>query len=155
MPSDGQRDIGGMAVAAVMIVIGLVFLWDTTNLVDSDSVVFPRTVIFGMILFSIMFIVWNFLRPSGADTEGVQGGSTPRRIGLVAAMLGCAFLMPYTGFLLSGLAAFMVIMLLAMHEGWTRGRLIVYPLIGLAVVLGFYGLFAKALLVPLPEAPFL
>ena len=105
MPSDGQRDIGGMAVAAVMIVIGLVFLWDTTNLVDSDSVVFPRTVIFGMILFSIMFIVWNFLRPSGADTEGVQGGSTPRRIGLVAAMLGCAFLMPYTGFLLSGLAA--------------------------------------------------
>ena len=60
-------------------------------------------------------------------------------------------LMPYVGFALSGVLVFVAIMWLAMYDEWTRYRLIVYPLVGIGIVLGFYTMFAKVLLVPLPS----
>lgn len=152
---DGNRDTSGMVVAAIFVLVGLVVLWDSTTMVDSDSYVFPVTVALCMMSFSLFFIVWNFLKAPGGEKNVPQPGSTPRRVGLVAAMLGSAFMMPYTGFVIAGLVAFAVIMVMAMFEKWTSGKLIAYPLVCIAVVAGFYFLFAKALLVPLPEAPFL
>jgi putative tricarboxylic transport membrane protein len=58
--------------------------------------------------------------------------------------------MPYVGFLVSGVAAFAAITMIAMYDPWTRYRKIVYPLVCVGVVLGFYTMFAKVLLVPLP-----
>jgi len=146
-----RRDVGGMVTAAVFILIAVIALWDTTNMVDADSYVFPRAIAISMIVFSLLLIVWNLVRPSGADGEaGPPGASTPRRLALVAAMLLSAFLMPVVGFLVSGLFAFLAIMLTAMFDPWTRFRLVVYPLVAVAVVLGFYFLFGELLLVPLP-----
>ena len=155
--ADGKRDLGGMVVAAIFILIGIIAIWDTTRMVDSDSYVFPRTVALFMMAFSGFYIIWNFVKPPGGSekTSAPGPGSTVRRVGLVVAMLGCAFIMPYSGFFISGILVFAAIMMFAMYERWTRGRLIVYPLICLVVVSGFYFLFAKALLVPLPETPFL
>ena len=155
MGNDGNRDLGGMAVSAVLVLVGAVAIWDTTNMVDSDSYVFPRTVAIFLIGFSLFYIVWNFIKPPAGQKAAVQGGSTFRRVGLVVAMLTSGFIMPYTGFMIAGVFAFATIMVFAMYEQWTRRRLILYPIICLAVVSGFYVLFAKALLVPLPEAPFL
>jgi putative tricarboxylic transport membrane protein len=153
--ADGKRDIGGMVVAAIFIVVGIVSIWDTTRMVDSDSYVFPRTVALFMISFSAIFIVWNFMKPPATDAVGRAPGSTIRRVGLVVSMLGCAFIMPFTGFFIAGISVFALIMMFAMYEQWTRSRLILYPVICVIVVSGFYLLFAKALLVPLPETPFL
>lgn len=157
MKRDGNRDVSGMVAAAGFILVGLMVLWDSTTMVDSDSFVFPVTVALVMMGLCLFFIVWNLMKaPGGGKAAGeVDEGSTPRRVGLVIAMLGSAFIMPYTGFVIAGLLAFAVIMVIAMFEKWTRGNLIVYPLVCVAVVAGFYFLFAKALLVPLPEAPFL
>jgi hypothetical protein len=140
-----------MVTAAVFILIAVIALWDTTNMVDADSYVFPRAIAISMIVFSLLLIVWNLVRPSGGDGEaGPPGASTPRRVLLVGAMLLSAFLMPVVGFLVSGLFAFVAIMLTAMFDPWTRYRLVVYPLVAVAVVLGFYFLFGELLLVPLP-----
>ena len=152
---DGNRDIGGMVVAAIFILVGLLVIWDSTTMVDSDSFVFPVTVAICMMGLSLFFIVWNLLKAPASEKSAPEPGSTPRRIGLVAAMLGSAFMMPYTGFVIAGFFAFAAIMMTAMFEKWTRAKLLAYPLVCVAVVAGFYFLFAKALLVPLPEAPFL
>ena len=153
--ADGKRDLGGMIVAALLIVVGMAAIWDTTRMVDADSYVFPRTVAVFMIGFCIFYICWNFLKAPAGEGARPQPGSTPRRVGLVAAMFGGTFIMPYTGFVIAGLLVFLAIMVTAMYERWTRARLVVYPVICVIVVGGFYLLFAKALLVPLPEAPFL
>ena len=146
-----QRDVGGMVTAAVFILIAVVALWDTTNMVDADSYVFPRTVAIAMIVFSILLIIWNLLRPAAGNGEAaVAGPSTIRRVSLVVAMFLSTALMPWLGFLLSGFAAFLSIMFIAMYDPWTRFRALVYPLVCLAFVVGFYFLFAKLLLVPLP-----
>jgi hypothetical protein len=149
VPTELQsRDIGGITVAAIFVLIGVLALWDTFDYTDADSFVFPRTVAGSMIVFCIALIAWSLVRPIDVGSRGAE--STPRRVGLVTAMLIAALLMPYTGFLLSGLLAFAAIVSLAMYDPWTRGRLIVYPLVGSAIVLGFYFLFTKVLLVPLP-----
>lgn len=155
MPTDSEdeqipRDVPGMLMAVVFIVVAAGALWDTTNMADSDSYVFPSAVAIAMILFSIALIVWNLVFPSGGNGESMPSASTPRRVALVAAMLISTGLMPYLGFLVSGVAAFATIMLVAMYDPWTRYRKIVYPLVCVGIVLGFYTIFAKVLLVPLP-----
>ena len=140
-----------MVTAAVFILIAAIALQDTTTMVDADSYVFPRAVAIAMIVFCLLLIAWGLIRPaSGNGDAAAPGASTARRAGLVAAMLASTALMPWLGFLLSGLAAFISIMFIAMYDPWTRFRMVVYPLVCAAVVVGFYFLFARLLLVPLP-----
>ncbi|MES9935386.1 MAG: tripartite tricarboxylate transporter TctB family protein [Sedimenticola sp.] len=145
-------DLGGLIVAVLLILVGAIALWDTTNMTDSDSFVFPRAVAIAMIAFCILFIVMQMISPSIGknDEAGVNGGSSLRRIGLVLAMVGSALLMPWFGFLVSGVLAFGSIMMLAMYDEWTLSRRLIFPLAGVVIVLGFYFMFAELLLVPLP-----
>ncbi len=148
-PSKRHRDVGGMVMAALFIVLGAVLYYDTTTMVDPDSYVFPRAIIAAMVGLSLAVIIVNLVRPeTGAGVR--ERGSVVRRLGLVAAMLGATALMPILGFVLSGLIAFMIIMVFAMYDPWTRFRLIVYPVVGGAIVVGFYILFKEMLFVPLP-----
>ena len=57
---------------------------------------------------------------------------------------------PLVGFLPAGAAVFLALLGLAMYDPWTPYRRVVFPLVGLAIVAGFYVLFSEALLVPLP-----
>lgn len=154
MPAKPERDTPGMVLAAVFILLGAVFLYDSRNLLDPDSYVFPAAICTAMIGLSIGFIVWSLIKPQPDREASQTPGSTGRRIGLVAVMLGSAFIMPYAGFLLAGFGVFAALMLLAMFEPWTPKRAVVYALVGIAIVTGFYVLFAKIFLVPLPETPF-
>ena len=58
-----RRDVGGMVTAAVFILIAVIALWDTTNMVDADSFVFPRAVAIAMIIFCMLLIAWGLIRP--------------------------------------------------------------------------------------------
>ena len=145
-----RRDVSGIVTAAVFILIAAIALWDTTTMVDADSYVFPRAVAIAMIVFCLLLIAWNLIRLGPNGDAPIQGASTVRRVGLVIGMLVSTALMPWLGFLVSGLAAFVSIMLIAMYDPWTRFRTLVYPLVCAAVVVGFYFLFAELLLVPLP-----
>jgi putative tricarboxylic transport membrane protein len=140
-----------MVTAAVFILVAAIALWDTTTMVDADSYVFPRAVAIAMIVFCILLILWGLMRPAPGNGEAsAAGASTARRVSLVIAMLASTLLMPWLGFLISGLAAFASITLIAMYDEWTPFRKIVYPFVCVALVVGFYFLFAELLLVPLP-----
>ena len=139
-----------MVMGGVFILIASISIWDTTNMMDSDSFVFPRAIAIAMIVLSIMMIVWNLVRPSAAGREEQQAGSTVRRTLLVVVMLVSCFAMPLLGFLISGILCFGVLMLVAMYDVWTPQKKIVYPIVAAAIVLGFYTLFSNLLKVPLP-----
>lgn len=147
--SKRHRDVGGMVTAAFFILLGAVLYYDTTTMLDRDSYVFPRAVIAAMVGLSLAVIIINLVRPE-AERGGLERGSVVRRVGLVAAMVAATACMPVLGFVLSGLIAFMIIMVFAMYDPWTRFRLIVYPVVGAAIVIGFYVLFKEVLYVPLP-----
>jgi len=155
MPAKPERDTPGLVLAAIFILLGAVFLYDSRNLLDPDSYVFPAAICTVMIALSITFIVINLVRPRPDREASQTPGSAARRIGLVAVMLASAFVMPYTGFLLAGFGVFGALILLATFEAWTAKRAAVYTVVGVAIVTGFYVVFAKVFLVPLPETPFL
>ncbi len=147
-----KADISGMLVAIILILVAVLALWDTTEMTDADSFVFPRAIAISMISFCILFIVTQMISPSigGNDEARVVGGSTMRRIWLVLAMVVSSLLMPWLGFLVSGVLAFGSIMMLAMYDEWTLSRRLLFPFAGIVIVIGFYFMFAELLLVPLP-----
>ena len=51
----------------------------------------------------------------------------------------------------AALVAFALLMSIAMYDRWTPTRLAIYSAVGFVVVFGFYVLFARFLLVPLPK----
>ena len=157
MPTDAfpkateRPNAGGVVVAALLIVFACFVLWDTLSYVDGDSSVFPRTVAAVLILASLAYIITWLL--GGAEPEAPpQPGSWPRRILLVAVMLMGALAMPLVGFIPAALPIFGALLVGAMYDRWTPFRIVVYPLVGVAIVLGFYYVFQELLLVPLPAA---
>ena len=145
-----QRDTSTIIMACLFILISFVFLWDTTNMFDADSYVFPRAVAIAMIVLCLALIVWHLVKPRLAKDETVVEASTIRRVALVASMLAGCLAMPWLGFLIPGMMTFLLLMFIAMYDEWSMKRKILYPLIAVAIVVGFYTLFGNLLQVPLP-----
>lgn len=142
------RTIATPVMAVLFIGVAAIVLWDTTSYTDSDSYVFPRAISAVLIGLSVLSILRWMIFPS---LEKVSfAGANLRRLGLVGTMLGATLAMPWVGFLISALFAYGAILWLAMYDPWTPKRLVVYPLAGAGVVVGFYLLFSKTLQVPLP-----
>ncbi len=145
-----QRDTSTIGMACLFIFAAVLFLWDTTHMLDSDSYVFPRAVAIAMIILSLTLIVWNLVKPRLDKDESGAAASTIRRVALVVAMLLGCLAMPWLGFLIPGILTFFLLMFIAMYDQWTMKRKLLYPVIAVAIVVGFYALFGNLLQVPLP-----
>ena len=153
MTPDRYRSTGSLLTTLALMSFAGLALWDTTGYVDADSFVFPRTIAGLLLVLGLVEIVRWLLKGNLRARAPEPGGSYPRRIGLVVVMLVAALAMPVAGFLLSALVSFMALMAVAMYDPWTPRRLLVYPLAGVGIVIGFYLVFSKVLLVPLPAGP--
>jgi hypothetical protein len=150
MLNDERSDYGGAIVAMLLIAFGAFAIFDTTTYADADSAVFPRTVAIGMIVAAALYLVMWLIGRAGPATIN-ERGSWPRRIAFVIVMLLAALAMPWVGFIPAALVSFALLMIIAMYDAWTPKRIALYGAVGAAVVFGFYTLFAKFLLVPLPN----
>ena len=145
------KDVGGLVMSSLFIVISVVALWDTTHMLDSDSYVFPRAIAIVMIVLNLLLIGRNLLHLTDEKKEVTKAGaSTGRRIALIAGMLISCVMMPILGFMISGVITFIFLMLVSMYDEWNAKTKVIYPLVALSLVIGFYMLFSKVLLVPLP-----
>lgn len=145
------KDVGGLVMSCLFIIISLVALWDTTNMLDSDSYVFPRAIAIAMIVLNLLLIGRNLLHFTDKENGTANtGASNARRIALIAGMLIGCVMMPIFGFMISGIITFVFLMLVSMYDRWSGKIMIIYPLVALSLVVGFYMLFSKVLLVPLP-----
>lgn len=144
------KDTATIFMACLFILVSAIALWDTTHMLDSDSYVFPRAVALAMIGLSLTLIVWNLIKPRIEKKETITGASTVRRVSLVVVMLLSCLAMPWIGFLIPGIITFLLLMYIAMYDEWTLKKKILYPLVAVAIVVGFYSLFGNLLQVPLP-----
>ncbi|GGX77457.1 hypothetical protein GCM10007160_00840 [Litchfieldella qijiaojingensis] len=132
----------------LFIALGSLCFWQARDMSQLGAV-FPMTIAAVMILASVLRLLQLTLHRVIDNIERHQD-STPRRVLLVVAMAVWALLMPWAGFLLTGLASFVTLMLIAQHDAWTSKRLVSYLIAGAVLVACFYGLFALLLNVPLP-----
>lgn len=145
-----HRDMPSIVLAILFMLLGGWVLAETGTMTALGSV-FPRAIAIALIVISAALIVQQLRRPMRAGEEQTAAaGSTPRRFALAAVMAVWALLMPVVGFFVTSLLAFLVLLAVANYDGWTARRAAVYGVVGVAVVSGFYLLFVKVLLVPVP-----
>lgn len=141
-----------MVLALLFIALGAWVIQQTAQMSPLGSV-FPRTIAAAMIACSLLLILENLRRPAKkARAKTGSPESTPRRVGLVAVMAGWSFLISLSGFLISSMAAFALLLLLAEYDRWTVRRALTYGVIGAAIIAGAYFLMRDILLIPVPDA---
>ncbi|MAR73636.1 MULTISPECIES: tripartite tricarboxylate transporter TctB family protein [unclassified Halomonas] len=137
-------------------------LWETREMSQLGAV-FPAVISLVVIVAGLLRlgqlglrgVVANHERGSDSSSDpssdpSAGSGSTPRRLALVGIMLAWALALPWLGFLLTGLASFVGLMVVAQYRRWHPRRLAGYLLTGAVLVAFFYVLFALVLNVPLP-----
>lgn len=146
------RDLPGMIMAVLFIGVGAWILLEARHLSTLGSV-FPRTIAIALILFSLVLLGMNLrrARPAAASAGTDSRESTPRRLLLVAIMVGWSLLMPVVGFFVSSLAAFVALLVVAEYERWSMRHAVLYGLTAVLVVAGFYFLLRDVLLIPVPR----
>lgn len=146
-----KRDLGSIVCTAALILVGGVFYYDTTTMVDSDSFVFPRAIILMMVVMALIRLVIELATPH-CPQRGTLGGNYLRSVLLVVTMVISVSLIPSLGFLAAIMIAFFSIMYLSMYEHWTRTRTWAYPAVAVLVVTSLYFLFEKVFVVQFPES---
>ena len=147
---NGVRRPADMAAAALFAAVACIVWMDAANYTDSDSSVFPETVSAAMILFSAA-LAWRAVFGRNTARRRMPSGSSARRAAVVAAMLAAAALIPLAGFYPSALAMMLALALAANFEKWTPRRAGGFALCLAVVSAGFFLLFTRAFLVPLPS----
>jgi putative tricarboxylic transport membrane protein len=143
-----QENIGSLIIAAIFICIAIITLYDTTNYSDMDSKVFPRACAIVLLIFSIITVIWELIKPT--EVDGFGSGSWWRRIVLIVTMLLACIVIPYVTFLPAGGIAFAGGLIAAMHNSWSMRTLLLYWGSGLLIIVAFYSIFKYVLYVPLP-----
>lgn len=147
------RDWGSFVIPAFFIVLGAWMIQQTTAMSTLGSV-FPRTIAAVMILCSAIVLLRAFLRPREREV-GSPEESTKRRLAAIVVMGAWVLLLPVVGFFLTSFCAFLLLLAIANYDGWTWRRALGYGAAALGVVVVFYVVFVRLLLVPTPQGWFL
>ncbi|MGE5572695.1 MAG: tripartite tricarboxylate transporter TctB family protein [Bacteroidota bacterium] len=134
--------------AILMLLVALVFGTQMGNLTNF-GMVFPKAVIIVLGVLSAALLVKSWTGRGGGEVVDVRG---MRAVGLAAAlMVAWVSLIPHLGFYVSSVLACLLMMLLVDGVARKPGTLMT-SLVIIAVEVGvFYLVFAKLLVVPLPE----
>ncbi|MHA6345656.1 tripartite tricarboxylate transporter permease [Roseivivax sp. CAU 1761] len=144
------RDPAGMALAGLFIGLGLAIFVGAAAMSPLGSV-FPRTIAVALAAFSALLIVLNLRRPRGPAAPVFTLDSGARhRLALGAILLAWVVLMPLIGFLVTSVAAFVAIMVVADYDRPPARVWAAWIAAGLLICLGFWWLMANVLLLRMP-----
>lgn len=147
-PIVNQENFGSLIIATVFIFVAVITLYDTTHYSDIDSKVFPRACAIVLLIFSVVTVIGELIKPSKVD--GFGSGYWWRRVFLVVTMLMACLAMPYVTFMPAAGIAFIGGLIAAMHNRWSPRTLLLYWGSGAVIIVAFYSIFKYVLHVPLP-----
>jgi len=115
--------------------------------------VFPGTLSAVLVLLSAMLIAFQVGRPKAHGKIEVSGEvkpSTVRRFAIIVAMALWALLLPFIGFFVTSLIAFLVLTVIATFDPPSSGEIALYAVSAVVMVGGFYLLMDKVLGLRMP-----
>jgi len=143
------RDIAAMVFGALFILIGALVLLDTRNMSPMGSV-FPRAISILLIALSLFMVALAFTGRGVRAPQAEPADASHRRI-LLGVIFGLwVFAIPFLGFGLSGLAAFLAIMFVAEYENQPTAVWMRRGLVALATVGFFWLIMSRVLLLRMP-----
>jgi putative tricarboxylic transport membrane protein len=145
-----RRDVAGMICAAGFILLGLFIVFGARGMSEVGSI-FPRTIGLGMVVFSLALVVVSLKgRPAPAKDQAESKGGNLHRLGLAAVMAAWVVLLPMLGFIVSSLAAFLAIMVIADYDRPGPRTWAIWIAWGVGIVLTFWWIMADVLLLRVP-----
>lgn len=148
------RDLPAIAFGLLFIAIGVLAYLGTRDMSAMGSV-FPSTLSAALVLLSALLIALQVRRPAAPPRTGpATTGSVFRRAAVVVVIGLWALLMPELGFLVSSLAAFVLITALATFERPRASTVALYAVTGLVIVGAFHLVMDRVLGLRLPEGWF-
>lgn len=148
-PEIKTRDLPSIGFAVAFIALGAV-IWTGASSMSMLGSVFPKTIGAALAVFSGLLILQHLRRPAAAPKPRQRDAGANRRIALGAVMLAWVFIMPLVGFLMTSLAAFAAIMMIADYDRPPLRRWLIWGLTGLLICFGFWWLMANVLLLRMP-----
>lgn len=144
------KDTAGMLYTVILMITAAIFYYDTTTMVDSDSFVFPRAIIMGILLLGTVRLCIDAVAKE-AEKRPSLNANYLRSVLLIVTMAIGISLIPSLGFLPAIILTYITTMYLAMYEQWTALRRWSYPLISIIVVTILFFLFERVFIVQFPE----
>ncbi|MGB3690928.1 MAG: tripartite tricarboxylate transporter permease [Jannaschia helgolandensis] len=150
IPEPKRRDVPGMIFAGLFVILGIV-IYVGASALSPLGAVFPIAIAAALIVFSVLLIVMNLRRPAGGPGETLDlNGGAIRRIALGIVMLAWVLLIPEIGFLVTSLAAFLAIMIIADYDRPSPTTWAIWIGSGALICFGFWWLMANVLLLRMP-----
>lgn len=144
------RDFPGMIIAGLCIALGSGIYVGATGMSALGSV-FPMTIGAALVVFSAILIVMNLRRPVGPAGRAFEmTAGAKHRFALGAIMLAWVIVMPQIGFLVSSMAAFVAIMVVADYDRPPLKTWAIWVATGLLICTGFWWLMSEVLLLRMP-----
>ncbi|MDO8318118.1 tripartite tricarboxylate transporter permease [Rhodoferax sp.] len=146
------RDVPAMLFGALFIGVGVLAYVQTKDMSAMGSV-FPGTLSAVLVLLSAMLIAFQVGRPKAPGKIEVSGEvkpSTVRRFAIIVAMALWALLLPFIGFFVTSLIAFLVLTVIATFDPPSSGEVALYAVSAVVMVGGFYLLMDKVLGLRMP-----
>lgn len=145
------RDFPGMFIAALFVVLSVLIYLGARHMSPLGAV-FPRAIAVVLGLLSLALVVINLPRPKGAPRGSlVIDTALLRRVALGVVMLLWVMLLPVIGFLATGFAAFIAIMIIANHDRPAARTWIIWTVSGALITTAFWWLMANVLLLRMPQ----
>lgn len=144
------RDPAGLLCTLSLLIMAAVFYYDTTTMVDSDSYIFPRAIILGILLVGVISICNELINGEVVQRTLIHANYLRSALLIITMAVGIS-LIPSLGFLAAMLITYICTMYLAMYEKWTPKRRWSYPLLSVVIVAALYFLFERVFIVQFPD----
>lgn len=149
--AEDRRDWVGALFAGGFILLGIAMILGTKDMSALGSV-FPKTIAIALVAFSVL-LIGLVLSGRAAPTHHASDseGGNKHRLALAAVMLGWVFVMPEIGFFVTSFVAYLLIMFIADYDRPPIRTWVIWSVIGLAIVGGFWLLLSDVLLLRMPQ----
>lgn len=149
--TEHRKDWLGITCAVLFILLGFFMISGTKDL-SYLGAVFPKTIGYSLIGFSILLIIFA-LKGKGIPVEksNEEKGSLKNRLILTTIMIGWVFLLPILGFFVTGLLSYILIMIISNNENAPLKTWLIWISSGVIIVGGFWWLMANVLMLRMPD----
>ena len=139
--------IGGLCFAA----LGIFLLVASQEFEDAGRST-PLFIGIGTVVLAVILVLSQFLKRSGTCHSRPAVGSLRRRLLFVFLTAIWVFLLPYLGFLISGIVMFVLVAVaVPKHSPWTIKGIGLHAAAGAVTTSAFWIVLTHLLSVPLPE----
>jgi putative tricarboxylic transport membrane protein len=142
-------------IAAIVFILGALVFWSDTGQMQYNGYIFPWLIIIMLIVFSAIMFIQTFSKKEEKKEETASGDNFKYMSVAVILVLVWIALLDVLGFIVSSVLSLTILTTILEHQATTLRRVAFTTSVYTALLIVFWYIFHKLLLVPLPTGYFI